>query len=75
MELLVVGLLLSVMVARWAEARGRSGVWWFTVSAMVTPVIAGLLLLFLPNLKPDRGGQESDVDARAAPSPGKDSGS
>lgn len=52
MEFVVIGLVVCVMVGVAANARGRSGLGWFALSLLVTPLIAGLLLLLMPVLRP-----------------------
>jgi uncharacterized membrane protein HdeD (DUF308 family) len=45
-------LILTAIVAVAAETRGRFGGGWFLLSCVITPLLAGLLLLALPNRKP-----------------------
>ena len=54
---------LSVVVALLAEARGRSAIAWAVLSLMVSPILAGLVVLVLPDLK-----KEAE-EGRRAPCP------
>jgi len=48
-------LLLSLVVGFWARRIGRSGLSWFLVSALVSPIIGTLLLLVTQNFAARRG--------------------
>lgn len=47
--------LLSVAVGFWARRIGRSGLSWFLISALVSPIIGTLLLLATQNFAARRG--------------------
>lgn len=47
MEYALVWLILAVLVGIAASRRGRSGIGWFFLSAMISPLLAGLLMLAL----------------------------
>ena len=49
--LLLIGLVAAALVARAAVGRGRSGFGWLLLAFLMTPMVAGLLLLLMP----DRG--------------------
>jgi len=49
MELVLGWLLFSILVAVLAARRGRSGLGWFVISALLSPLFAGLLVLILPS--------------------------
>lgn len=49
MELVIGWLVFSVLVALLAVRRGRSGVGWLFVAALLSPLIGVLMLLVLPN--------------------------
>lgn len=51
MEVVVVWLVVCVLIGVAASARGRSGVGWFVLSLLITPLLAGLILLLMPVLK------------------------
>lgn len=48
MEILLGWLFLSVVVAVLASGRGRSGLGWFLISAILSPLIAAVAVLVLP---------------------------
>jgi uncharacterized membrane protein len=48
-------ILLSVAVGFWARRIGRSGLSWFLISALVSPIIGTLLLLVTQNFAARRG--------------------
>jgi hypothetical protein len=49
MEFFVVALGLCIVVWVFASSRGRSGFGWFCLSLIISPLVAGLLVLVLPN--------------------------
>jgi ribosomal protein L40E len=51
MEILVLLLGLAIVVGIFANSRGRSGWGWFFLSCIITPIVTGLLVVVLPNLK------------------------
>lgn len=51
MEIIVVGTGLSIVVWIFANSRGCSGFGWFCLSMVISPLVAGLLVLVLPNRK------------------------
>ncbi|OQS41130.1 hypothetical protein B0T39_09225 [Chromobacterium haemolyticum] len=53
MELLAVWLIFSIIVIVVAEGRGRSRLWWFLISLVISPLLALIALLVLPNIKAD----------------------
>ena len=55
MEFFVFWLGFSVIVAILASRRGRNGFGWFLLSALISPLLAGLLVLVLGNLKEEEG--------------------
>lgn len=52
--LLVIGLVAAWLVARAASGRGRSGFGWLLLALLMTPPLAGLLLLLLPDRAENR---------------------
>lgn len=51
---LFIWFIVSILIAGFASNRGRSGAGWFLVSFFLSPFIAILFLLLLPNLERDR---------------------
>jgi hypothetical protein len=45
----------AIIVGIFASRRGRSGFGWFLLSALISPLLAGLLVLVLANLKDEEG--------------------
>ena len=52
MDFIVISFWLSCFYGCWFN-RGRNGLGWFTVAAILSPLIGGLLLLALPKKTPD----------------------
>jgi hypothetical protein len=48
MILLTIWIILAIVIGNAASARGRDGGGWFVLSIVLSPIIAGLLLLLLP---------------------------
>ncbi len=53
MEVVVLWFVLAIIVGIAANTRGRSGIGWFFLAVITSPLIAGLLLLALPRKEPD----------------------
>ena len=52
MDGLVVGwLIFAIVVGVGADSRGRSGIGWFFLSVLISPLLAFVLLVLLPSLK------------------------
>jgi hypothetical protein len=51
MEILLFWLVGAIVVAIAAGARGRSGLGWFVLAVILSPLIALVLVLVMPNLK------------------------
>jgi phosphotransferase system glucose/maltose/N-acetylglucosamine-specific IIC component len=51
MEIFIIWLGLAIVVGVAASNRGRAGFGWFILAILVSPLIAGLLVLVLPNQK------------------------
>jgi hypothetical protein len=64
LEFFVVWILLAVVVAFAADSRGRGVGWWFVLSLLISPLIALLVLLVLPNLRERASLGETDEYAR-----------
>jgi hypothetical protein len=48
---LIIWLVLAVVVGVAANSRGRNGFGWFVLGIVISPLIAGLLLAILPDLR------------------------
>jgi hypothetical protein len=51
MSIIIGWLLLSAVVSAAASSRGRNGIVWFLIAIVISPLIAVLFVLALPNLK------------------------
>jgi hypothetical protein len=69
MELLLVYLVLAFVVGVGASARDRSGAGWFLVALIVSPLIAGILVLLLPNRRRERLDRERHMELLGAVNP------
>ncbi len=67
MELFIFWFIFAVIVAYAASTRGRSGVAWFFISALISPLLSMLLLFIMPNLK--QAKPAAMPDGTAAPTP------
>jgi hypothetical protein len=67
MELLFVGFVLAIAVGIWASKRGRSGVGWFLLSILISPLLAALLLVALRNLAIEHSEQERIAHTKTVP--------
>jgi hypothetical protein len=59
MSLIVLWLVLAVIVGVGANTRGRSGPGWFLLAVVISPLLAGLLVLVLP--RGDRAASYREV--------------
>jgi hypothetical protein len=50
MEMFLIWVILSIVIGVGAGSRGRSGVGWFFLSLITSPLIAGILLALMPSL-------------------------
>jgi hypothetical protein len=50
-SILIVWLGLAVLIGVAAHARGRSGVYWFLLALIASPLVAGLFLALMPDLR------------------------
>jgi hypothetical protein len=55
---------ISVIVGVAGNSRGRNGAGWFFVSMLLSPVLALLLLLVFPPLKPRESLEFNDAELR-----------
>lgn len=60
-------LVLAVIVGVAANTRGRSGIGWFVLAAIISPLLAGLLALALPGRKTRREVEDEIATLRACP--------
>ncbi len=51
MEILLVWLIFAVIVGAGANGRGRSGFGWFLLAVLISPLLALILLVVLPNVR------------------------
>ena len=51
MEIFLFWIILAIVVAVAASSRGRSGLGWFLISCLISPLIGLILVLVLPNLR------------------------
>jgi hypothetical protein len=54
MEIFIGWLIFAIVVAVAANARGRSGVGWFVLSVLLSPLVGLILVLVLPNLRQEQ---------------------
>lgn len=76
MEFFIVWCVLAVLVGVAAGQRGRSGIGFFVLSMVVSPLAGGLFLALMPNLAPPpvpasgaRGNEQRQDEAGAAVRP------
>lgn len=79
--LLAFWIIFAIIVAVAASSRGRSGLGWFLIAVLLSPVLALILVLVLPNLAEDERRQAEarsladsetlrrNAEARSAPHP------
>ena len=54
MEWVLVWLMFAIVVGAIAPSKGRSGFGWFLLATLISPLIAILALIVVPNLKPEQ---------------------
>ena len=54
MGLIFIYLMLCVVVGVAANTRGRSGLGWFVLALVISPLVSGLLVLALPRIEADQ---------------------
>jgi len=69
MELILFYLVLAVVVGVAASARDRSGGGWFLLAVITSPLIAGVLVLLLPNRRRERLDRERHLELLRAVNP------
>lgn len=57
----VVWTVLAIAIGFWADSRGRSGLLYFFVSWITSPLLAGLVLLLSANLRKEQERREDDA--------------
>lgn len=60
MEIVFFWLILAILVGVFASKRGRSGILWFLISILTSPLIGVLILLLCNDLSKESGESESD---------------
>jgi hypothetical protein len=68
-ELLFGWFFFAFLVGLLASSKGRNSIGWLVLAAIVSPLIAGLILLVLPNLRHERLMRSIAGQARAEPPP------
>jgi hypothetical protein len=66
-EILLLWLGLALVVGIAASHRGRNGFGWFLLACVISPLVAGLLVLVLPNAEIERQKQEVLKNSRKCP--------
>ena len=51
MEVFIFWVAFSIIIGVFANQRGRNGVLWVIISTLISPLISGIILFILPNLK------------------------
>lgn len=71
MEIIVGWVILSFIVAAAAGARGRSGGRWFILALVISPVLALIFVLVIPNLNDQKRAEElADMNRRLSQAQG-----
>jgi hypothetical protein len=70
---LLIWIILAIVIGNAASQRGRSGFGWFLVSLLLSPVIAGILLLLFPSRR-DEWTEVDDAALEAAIRKGRSRG-
>jgi phosphate/sulfate permease len=47
MEILILAVVFSVLIGFWANAWGRDAIIWFVISAIISPLLSGIILLII----------------------------
>ncbi len=64
MEIFPIWLAFSVAVGMIASNKGRSGFGWFVLAMLISPLIAGIFVLIVPNLKRAAGEPTPETHVR-----------
>jgi hypothetical protein len=67
MEVLLLWFVLAIVVGIIAGSRGRDGFGWFVLAVIISPLIAGILVLALPNPEIARREAEERCNSRKCP--------
>lgn len=51
----------AIAVGFWAESRGRNGVGWGLLACLISPLISGAILLYLPDMKEQEAKIENEI--------------
>ena len=60
MEIFLGWVIFSVIVGILADQRGRNGVGWGFLAAMISPLLSGIILFIIPNLKTEKEIKEKE---------------
>jgi hypothetical protein len=66
MEIAAFWIIASIAVGVVAGSRGRNGFGWFLLSCLLSPLIAGFLVVAMPSLKPATGQLSGEPNYRKA---------
>ena len=64
MFVVIIWLFLCFVIAAGASSRGRSGVGWFFISALVSPIIGTIILVCLPPIGKEAPQVDDNENAR-----------
>lgn len=67
MEVIILWLLLSAVIGAFAKSRGRSGIGFFFLSCLISPIISGILVAIAPNLTQQRAVQQEIAVSKTCP--------
>src|SRR5262249_26312322 len=71
MEIILFWLGLAIIVGVAGNTRGRSGLAWFLLSLLITPILTGLLLLALPKIEPQAERRRTGPFTKTSSMPGR----
>lgn len=63
----IIGFIIDIIIAVVASKKGRSGIGWFFISLLTTPLIAGIILLVLGDKKPVTAGSPGPQSTTTSP--------
>lgn len=70
MEILIISLIFAAIPALIAPSKGRSAFGWFLIGVLISPLLAFLLVVLLPNKKEEQArAQEKAEKAQRRPCP------
>jgi hypothetical protein len=70
MEIIAAWVIFSFIVAAAAGARGRSGAGWFLLAIVISPILALIFVLVIPNLAEEQKARHlAEIDRNLRPAP------